>query len=144
VEGICVYNDNASVQGPLRCGFAAKSTTEDRYNAGASYYGVFELSGNVHEITMGTRYSGPTGTDDFEGKAGDGVLDDVTGNATQAGWPQDSDGSGTGNNEIMARGGHWENTDERDLYISAREQAAYTNNNRYVYSGGRGCRYLHK
>ncbi len=144
IEGIAVYNDHASVQGPLRCGFAAKTTTEDRYSAGASYYGVFELSGNVHEVAMGTRYGGPTATDNFEGKAGDGVIDDVTGNATQAGWPQGSDGSGAGNDEFISRGGHWTETDEPNLHISAREQGAYTNNNRYEYSGGRGCRYVHK
>ncbi len=144
VEGIVVYGDNPSVQGPLRCGFAAKSTTSDRYSAGASYYGIFELSGNVHELALGTRWGGPTITDDYEGNAGNGVIDDVTGNASESGWPQDADGSGTGNNEIMSRGGHWAETSDYDLVISDREQGTFNNNNRYNYSGGRGCRYMHK
>ena len=46
-----VFNNNASVQGPLRVGsFATGSSTREQ--AGASYYGIMDLSGNLWERTV--------------------------------------------------------------------------------------------
>jgi len=45
------FNNNASVQGPLRVGsFATASSTREQ--AGASYYGIMDLSGNLWELTV--------------------------------------------------------------------------------------------
>jgi hypothetical protein len=142
-EGICVYNDNSSVGGPLRCGFAATPSTQDRYNCGASYYGVYELSGNISEpymsIARGTTYD-----DNFEGRSGDGLIDEVSGNATQSTWPQGADGSADGNNYMLYRGGSYLSTNV-NYYINISSRQPYNANaTRYNYSGGRGGRYVNK
>src|SRR6185503_3579646 len=62
-------------QGPLRNGiFATADST--RKSAGASYYGVMELSGNLREgiVTIGNA----TGRS-FQGSHGDGVLSSTSG-----------------------------------------------------------------
>jgi formylglycine-generating enzyme required for sulfatase activity len=46
-----VFNNNANVQGPLRVGSFATGTST-REQAGASYYGIMDLSGNVWERTV--------------------------------------------------------------------------------------------
>jgi hypothetical protein len=64
-------------QGPLRCGIFATSTSV-RWTAGASYYGVMELSGNLWEVVV------PVSNIDgrsFQGVHGDGTLDS-SGNPT--------------------------------------------------------------
>jgi formylglycine-generating enzyme required for sulfatase activity len=142
-DGICVYNDNASVGGPLRCGFAAKPSTLDRYSCGASYYGVFELSGNVAEpymsIARGTTYD-----DNFLGNAGDGLIDNVSGYATQADWPQGADGSSDGNNYLLYRGGSFPSTNINNYINISSRQPYNANNTRQYYGGGRGGRYVNR
>jgi formylglycine-generating enzyme required for sulfatase activity len=56
-NGLCAYGaaDVAS-NGPLRVGFAATATT-NRVSAGASYYGVMDMSGNVWEMVVGGFYA---------------------------------------------------------------------------------------
>jgi formylglycine-generating enzyme required for sulfatase activity len=98
--------------GPLRVGiFATASST--RAEAGASYYGVMELSGNLREreVTVGN-----TNGRSFTGSHGDGSLA-ASGNANTSGWPGTS-ASGTGN-----RGGHW-NASAEGLRVSNRGAAA--------------------
>jgi len=95
-NGLCVYGNNVSVQGPMRSGFAATATAT-RSQAGASYYGVMELSGNLWErpVTIGEA----TGRV-FTGAPGDGALD-ANGDANVSNWPfVDAVGSGL-------RGGTW-------------------------------------
>ncbi len=75
-----------SYSSPLRCGFAATASTT-RAQAGASYYGIMELSGNLSEraVTVGNA----TGRA-FTGTHGDGTLTTTTnyeGNATNTDWP---------------------------------------------------------
>jgi hypothetical protein len=140
-DGICVYNNNASVGGPMRCGFAADATTADRYSCGASYYGFFELSGNVYEPYMGT-WNNTTSDDNFGGESGDGLLN-ANGDANQATWPQGADGTGTTQTYMYYRGGNWTTTDPGDLTISDRT-GWDPYNNRYTYTGGRGGRYTTK
>ena len=124
----CVYNDAGSVQGPMRSGnFAQASTT--RSQAGASYYGVMDLSGNLWEILVSV--GSPAGRA-FTGLMGNGMIDD-TGNADATLWPA-KNAIGIG-----FRGGTWNNL---DLYLrlSDRSFATYSHDVRaYVY-GGRGCR----
>ncbi len=140
-DGICVYNDNASIGGPMRCGFAADASTPDRYSCGASYYGIFELTGNVREPYMGF-WDNTTSDDNFGGESGDGLLNEV-GDANQATWPQGADGSGTTQTYMYYRGGDWQITDENALTISYRNGWDPTTP-RYDYIGGRGGRYVSK
>jgi formylglycine-generating enzyme required for sulfatase activity len=142
-EGICVYNNNASVSGPLRCGFAATTTTQDRYSCGASYYGVYELSGNVAEPYMSIG-RGETYDDVFTGISGDGLIDAATGNATVSTWPQGVDGTADGDNYMLYRGGSYESTNV-NYYINISSRQPYNANaTRHDYSGGRGGRYVSK
>jgi len=91
-----VYEFHASVQGPMRVGcFATSGST--RETAGATYYGIMEMSGNLVKkcVTIGD-VDGRS----FTGSHGDGVLDG-TGNADASSWPGTTS-SGTG-----YRGGNW-------------------------------------
>lgn len=148
--GICVYNNNANVAGPMRCGFAATPTTENRYSCGASYYGVFELTGNVSEPYMSIRYGASPYTDSFQGRSGDGIIDETNGMANEDGWPQGSSGSSLNGYYMQYRGGDWALGPSvqsyhltRYLTISARYQRN-ASSNRYNWSGGRGGRYVTK
>jgi len=83
-------------KGPLRCGIFATNNCS-RVAAGAGYYGVMELSGNVYERCV---MVGDTDGRKFMGTHGDGVLD-VGGNATgNTDWPDSNYGAG-------CRGGGW-------------------------------------
>ena len=150
VEGICVYNNNANVQGPLRCGFASTTTTQNQYTCGASYYGVFEMTGNVSEFYMSVRFGASPYVDNFQGRAGDGLIDQSSGRANQAGWPQGATAVALDGNYCQYRGGDWYlgpsvNAAHIRYYIniSARYQRNATNG-RYDWSGGRGGRYVTK
>jgi len=100
----CNYS-SATPDGPIRCGmFATASST--RAQAGASYYGVMELSGNLWErpVTVGNA----TGRA-FDGANGDGSLA-TNGNANGTSlqyWPGYSGGEITGVTGSGFRGGYW-------------------------------------
>jgi formylglycine-generating enzyme required for sulfatase activity len=97
----CVFSNDAEVQGPLRSGCMARTSTT-RAQAGASYYGVLDLSGNVWErpVTVGNGTPGAFGGRNFTGLHGNGKLDSG-GNADVTNWPAtDAIGSGF-------RGGQW-------------------------------------
>ena len=84
--------------GPMRVGiFAANSSNSGRITAGASYYGIMELSGNLWErpVTIGNA----TGRG-FTGLHGNGALD-PSGAANVSNWPG-TDAVGAG-----FRGGNW-------------------------------------
>jgi formylglycine-generating enzyme required for sulfatase activity len=100
-----------SIDGPLRCGIFATGSSS-RVEAGAGYYGVMEMSGNLFErqITLGTS----TGRG-FTGAHGDGALED--GDADVLNWPgTDAVGSGL-------RSGAYINLDAI-LTVSRRDTAA--------------------
>ncbi len=90
------YNNGIPApQGPVRVGIFAQANSS-REAAGASYWGVMELSGNLYERVVNVGHSAGRA---FQGTLGDGVLD-ASGNATgNADWPT---GNGTG-----WRGGSW-------------------------------------
>jgi formylglycine-generating enzyme required for sulfatase activity len=103
----------------LRTGAYATSSS-DRQTAGAAYYGVLEMAGNMGEsvVTAGT----PEGRR-FTGLHGDGVLT-TAGNANVANWPAADGGDGR-------RGGHrlrmitnTFNTTIDEFRTSSRTQAA--------------------
>lgn len=129
---------SALPQGPLRCGFAAKASTT-RLQAGASFYGVMEMSGNVSEFVMGVSGAGTN----FVGSAhGDGNLQftpneglsDVNGWINQTAILNAAAGAAA-----SYRGGGHDNA-ATQLNVSDRN---YCNNNyaaRTASTGGRGVR----
>jgi len=119
----CVYNQVTFTggdggQGPLRCGIFARSSTT-REQAGASYYGIMELSGNMFERTV-TVASSPGRN--FTGVQGDGVLN-ADGSANVTNWP----GADAGG--VNFKGGTAASTLISDLRVSDRLYAGdgYTN-----------------
>jgi formylglycine-generating enzyme required for sulfatase activity len=123
------YGYAAAVTGPLRIGSFA-SGVSSRVASGGSYYGVMELSGNLHElpVTVG-RETGRS----FEGRYhGNGVLD-ALGEPNVTSWPgTDADGVGW-------RGGSFADMAVR-ASISSRRDAARTISVRGDDLGGRGVR----
>ena len=113
---------------PLRNG-AFTTATDTREEAGASYYGVMEMAGNLQErtVTMGDS----TGRD-FTGLHGDGALT-TAGDADAINWPG-TDAIGAG-----FRGGGW-STAVATLHISDRTNAATVDATRLNDSGFRAVR----
>jgi len=133
-DGACRnWEDN----GPIRSGFAA-TTTSNRSQSGASYYGIMEMAGNVWEqcVGGGNNYDYST----FSTTNGDGVLT-IAGLANVTGWPSNG-GSKSG---TILKGGHFVSTlnyfqyqvSDRAYYDGSAENAATT---RTRYIGGRGIR----
>jgi formylglycine-generating enzyme required for sulfatase activity len=126
--------------GPMRVGIFA-TEVESQVQAGASYYGVLDLSGNLWErvVTIG-RPLGRT----FQGTMGDGILT-ASGNSTNADWPLNSYG-GSG----LLGGCFWASYNDTipEVYqeylgyirTSDRNTAAHTPNIRNWQHGGRGVR----
>lgn len=77
-----VYGGVIELDGPVRAGSFARAG-RTRVEAGASFYGVLELSGNLSErvVTVGTAFGRA-----FDGAHGDGALS-PGGAADVAGWP---------------------------------------------------------
>lgn len=122
------FGNSSGVQGPLRVGaFAAVNTTNpagpSRELAGASYYGVMELSGNLWNYLVdipNSRF--------FDAQNGDGILK-ANGDYDTPNWP--TIGS--------LRGGCWQSGNANELNVSDRTNG--TNfTGRYWTSGGRGGR----
>ena len=132
-NGLCAYGGNATANGPLRGGFAAGATT-NRSQAGASWYGVVEMTGNVWEQCVGGfnfNYSG------FTGLNGDGALT-AAGVANTTGWPPLGGGLGGG----IVRGGGYDSTapsctvSDRFSMVSSSNAGTVRGNS----NGGRGVR----
>lgn len=121
---------NGSINGPVRVGiFAGNGSNTGRVTAGATYYGIMEMSGNLleHFVTVGN----PAGRA-FTGMHGNGALN-ASGNADVTNWPGISSlGAGF-------RGGYWYYY-AWYLRISERSGAAGTDATRYDSDGGRGGR----
>jgi formylglycine-generating enzyme required for sulfatase activity len=109
-----VFGNQASVQGPLRSGALATSSST-RTSAGAGFYGIMDLSGNVAEqvVTIGNS----TGRA-FTGAHGNGALN-TSGNADISTWPGFTSGAITIATGAGERGGSWEDIADR-LLISDR------------------------
>jgi len=133
-DGNAVYNLttplNGSINGPVRGGiFAGTSGNTGKVTAGATYYGIMEMSGNLRErpVSVGNL----TGRA-YTGAHGNGTLD-ATGNADALFWPGiNAVGSGF-------RGGNWVNDFTR-LRVSDRTAGSSTADNRSITYGGRGVR----
>jgi len=126
--------------GPLRAGIFATSGST-RTQAGAGYYGVLDLSGNVWERTVTV---GNAAGRSYSGTHGDGSLSTVAsyeGNATNSDW------SGidttlttrgvTGADGAGFRGGAWDETNVQRMSVSDRLYAGLKDATRRSDSGGR-------
>lgn len=133
-ETIYSWNDNNWV--PYRSGsFATNLTT--RSQAGATYYGILDIGGNVSEQVVG----GGSGYDfsNFTTANGDGILGS-DGNANTPGWPTGS-GPNTGN---YWRGGDYTGNGTYPQIIQTSDRQNYagntTNSGQNNGFGGRGVR----
>jgi len=128
--GIASYGYTAP-SGPLRAGFAANINT-DRLKAGASYYGVMEMSGNLWEMCVVLSKTGLN----YTALPGNGNLPD-DGFADAPTWPaKDCNGAGF-------KGGGWNSGiagQFRDLAVSDRFYITLLPTDRRNTSGGRGVR----
>ncbi len=136
-NGLCLYGN--SFQGPMRCGFAATSSTT-RAGAGASYWGIMDLSGQLWKrpVTVGNA----TGRA-FLGSNGTGVLA-TDGNATNCDWPGSTTtcptvGEVSGATGCGFRGGGW-SVASTLARVSDRYYAAYVNTTRIYERGARFAR----
>ena len=124
-------NRSPTPEGAMRTGAFATSTTS-REGAGATYYGIMEMTGNALERPVST--GNATGRA-FTGAHGNGTLE-ANGNADATAWPgENSLGSGF-------RGGCFDNTYQNDLLVSDRLNAAIEYPSRSQSTGGRGARGL--
>jgi len=127
---------DGSIDGPLRVGiFAANANNSGRITAGASYYGIMELSGNLWEraVTVGNA----TGRD-FTGLHGNGALS-TNGHANETAWPGLTSGEVTGATGSGFRGGFWNNL-APFMRVSDRNIAAITYTHRFNSFGFRAVR----
>jgi len=124
----CCFNNIGTVLGPVRCGIFATPVSA-RADAGATYWGIMEMSGNVWERPVTVADAGRA----FTGTVGDGKLDATTGNANADFWPGTS-ASGAG-----FRGGIW-NASADYLRASDRHYAANVIGNRDYTAGFRAVR----
>jgi formylglycine-generating enzyme required for sulfatase activity len=116
--------------GPVRVGiFAANGSNSGRVSAGASYWGIMELSGNLWERPV--TIDNATGRA-FTGTHGDGLLTS-SGNANAATWPAvDAYGAGW-------RGGSW-GSNTFVMQVSDRIYAGNSYSDRYIHFGFRAVR----
>lgn len=131
-DGLCAYAINNTANGPLRVGFAATGST-GRTGAGATFYGVMDMGGNVWEQMVD--YEATT----FTTVAGDGALittpGGTAGNANTANWPAAATNPGGG----VLKGGNWFTNNTQFERISNRNLSDASVNRDYT-SGGRGVR----
>ena len=118
-------------QGPLRIGSFAhlNYSIESRFVSGGSFYGIFELGGNLRERVV--TVSNATGRL-FDGTHGDGAVD-LNGLANASTWPSET-GTGAG-----FRGGSW-NDPASLMRTSDRTNASIAVSARANNQGGRGVR----
>ncbi len=113
-----------SIDGPLRSGWPGfigigtpgAGTRED---AGASYYGVMELSGNLWEMCVSV-HDDATG---FVGSHGDGSLN-TNGYADNVDWPGYSVSGVTTSLGAGRRGGGFNSLSDTDIRVSSRSNAS--------------------
>ena len=132
--GTVVAIDGWGLRGVLRTGFAATQSSS-RIDAGAAYYGVMEMSGNVWEQTIMIGGEGEL----FTGLLGDGSIDS-NGFANQQGWCNPETAFG-----VIVKGGAWGSSISeigswRDLAISDRFYSHFKPSSRRNTLGGRGGR----
>lgn len=127
----CYAFTDAAIDGPLRSGiFAHHVLNTGRISSGATYYGIMEMAGNLWEQVVSL---GASEGRAFTGRNGDGELD-AAGDHNVVSWPLGTNGYGSG-----LRGGYY-GVEDWYLRTSDRFYAAYVDNARWFYNGGRGVR----
>ncbi len=144
-SGNAAYSNTAITNGdggsgPVRAGVFATASS-NRQAAGASYYGIMELTGNVREAVVAMVTIGANNL--FTRTWGDGSIDPVTGNHNVGGgWPLATVAvaNNSTSNAVGHKGGAWNNV-VAQLTVSER---LYIYNapviTRQNYNGGRGVR----
>ena len=134
IEANCVFGNHVNVKGPIRVGAFANETST-RESAGASYYGIMELSGNVWERVV--TVANTTGRQ-FDGSHGDGVLSS-SGNGNVLNWPGFVNEEVRNGNGMGFRGGSW-SFNFSGAQVSDRRVAGQIVNGRNDASGFRAVR----
>jgi hypothetical protein len=140
-NGVCAYNTNDWTNStPMRSGSPATATS-NRVQAGATYYGIMEMGGNVYEQCVG----GGNGYDysSFTTINGDGSLTNL-GLANVTGWPT----YGGPNSGTILRGGAATSGISNINYVQVSDRSllagsslnSESNNNSVNGVGGRGVR----
>ncbi|MBD0400264.1 SUMF1/EgtB/PvdO family nonheme iron enzyme [Flammeovirga sp. EKP202] len=134
-----ITKDN--INSPTRVGiFADHLSSTGRVTAGATYYGIMDMGGNIFETCVSVANADGRA---YTGIHGDGALDNA-GNHNTANWPgpytisDANDTAETGDKGLGQRGGGFR-TIETFMYTSARTYAAFYNGGN-GYGGGRGVR----
>lgn len=138
-NGVCQYNYYESYHSPMRSGSPATATS-NRVQAGATYYGIMEMGGNVYEQCVG----GGNGYDysAFTSINGDGSLTNL-GLANVTGWPT----YGGASSGTILRGGGFNGNNSNYVQVSDRTFLAGSSLNGEGFNtngtnavGGRGVR----
>jgi hypothetical protein len=99
-------NNGSNALYQIRCGAFATSSSS-RQDAGASFYGIMDLTGNGYETAVTVLSNGATGLPAFTGLHGNGSLT-AAGYADVANWPGLSGGAVTLTDySTIRRGGSW-------------------------------------
>lgn len=130
VNGLCAYGLGSAnaAYGPLRSGIFATGSS-GRESAGATYYGVMEMGGNLRERIVNVGATGVL----FTGNTGDGTLTTL-GEPNQTTWPSPTTATGSGD-----RGGNWVGA-STEVRTSDRSNATTVDAARTYVCGGRGVR----
>ena len=118
----CVYGNGTA--GPIRVG-AFATFSSNRKAAGASYWGIMEMSGNLWERPISVGLAAGRA---FTGLHGTGSVASLP-----SGWPTTNVGYGV-------RGGAWNTTSDHFNRVSDRTYACVENDNRSFSYGWRGVR----
>jgi formylglycine-generating enzyme required for sulfatase activity len=126
-NGLSNFDNTELGIGPLRCGFASTSLTNNRLQAAATYYGLLNMGDNLSErcITVGS----PEGRQ-YNGNHGDGSLTGAGGQDVIS-WPDISGQS--------VRTGNYLRPSNR-MTVSERSFGYYSIDDRYENVGWRGVR----
>ena len=128
-SGANLHANNVLQVGPVRVGSYATSTST-RTEAGATYYGILDMAGNLWERTVNVSH--PQGRA-FTGNHGNGEIT-AAGSGDVSNWP-------TITNPVTAfKGASWITLAIPSSMVSDRTQGTFTNNNRVNTNGGRGVR----
>jgi len=126
------YHGAGSSAGPIRVGAFANSSTS-RSSAGASYYGIMELSGNLVEQVAHVT----AGLTSFSGYHGNGELT-AAGHGDVSSWPGLTSGAVTGATGAGVRGGSFASDYIHRCKISDRQNAYTPSSAEDAYAGIRG------
>jgi len=116
-----------------RVGIAATGSS-DRVHAGATYYGILDMTGNIYERCVGG-YNFDYST--FTTANGDGSITSEA-YADVVGWPISTSNRDTYESYYMRRGASTSNYN--NYQVSSRSQMNWGDGNRDIATGGRGVR----